>query len=187
MNLIINFPFLQEPKESIPEVQTDATTAPDPLLNFFDLMDKVYGTNDEEITEGEKLEKEFQKPAFNKPKPRQLTPPPKQPVDPSKFKSIFDIEEQEVAYGPAVPSRFKNGGSKSQVKTEIKDEPIVVDKVMEAHLSKHYISGSESESESEKERSKSRSSKKHKKEHKKRHKEKKSKHSKKHKENKVSI
>lgn len=166
----------EEPLENKTEIQSDATTELDPLLNFLDLMDKVYGTNEQEIKEGEKLEKEYQKPPMIN-KPRQITPPPKPAAseNTTKFKSVFEIEEEP--YGPQLPARLK-------IKAETANDNVIVDNVVNARrMSKYDISGSESESEEE-ERERSRS-KKQKKEHKKRHKEKKSKHKKKHKENKV--
>uniref|UniRef100_A0AC35EXY8 G-patch domain-containing protein n=1 Tax=Panagrolaimus sp. PS1159 TaxID=55785 RepID=A0AC35EXY8_9BILA len=162
----------EEPKESV--FQTDASTVADPLLNFLDLMDKVYGTNEEEIKEGEKLEKEYQKPA---PKPRQLSPallPPSKPKEQPKHKSIFDAVEDEVPYGPEIPSELKNKSNQTKIKDEVVEENLNV----EARKLKD-TNRSRSSSESEDGKRRSRSSKKHKKEHKKRHKEKKSKHKKK--------
>uniref|UniRef100_A0A914YYH2 G-patch domain-containing protein n=1 Tax=Panagrolaimus superbus TaxID=310955 RepID=A0A914YYH2_9BILA len=162
----------EEAKENKTEVLTDATTVPDPLLNFLDLMDLVYGTNEAEIKEGENLEKEYQKPA---PKPRQLSPAPppksKEQINPSKHKSIFDVVEDEVEYGPAIPERLKNGSNRAYIKDE--------DDLSDSVEAKNIRDKSSSETEEENERRSSKSSKRHKKESKKRHKEKKSKHKKK--------
>uniref|UniRef100_A0A7E4W411 G-patch domain-containing protein n=1 Tax=Panagrellus redivivus TaxID=6233 RepID=A0A7E4W411_PANRE len=97
----------REPKQ---EPVDDPLTEDDPLIQFFDLMDKVYGTTTEEIKEGERLEKEYAKPAEPAPMPKQLSPPRPAETEPppKKKKTIFDnIEEEEkMEYGPAIPTNF---------------------------------------------------------------------------------
>jgi len=130
------------------KVTVEEQTEPEPLFKFFELMNEVFGTSEEDIKEGEKLEEAVQK---DKEKEKEKAPEVKQePEKNTEFRSFFDFSDDE-----------------SKKEKADKSEKVGSKKVEKIKKEKSESEGSSSSTDSDDRRSKKKKKKKHKKESKK--------------------